>query len=110
VELMRVDTEQQQVFEPVATLGENPSDMVDYINHIVEAERDVRCHEYIVSGGIKSFVDGYYLINKLNRPAIYGQASSFLKYARQDFDSLLRYVEYQLKGLKLAYQYLTIRS
>ena len=63
----------------------------------------------IISGGIKNFLDGYYLIRKSQFKAIYGQASTFLKYARDDYETLRKFVELQVKGLKFAHQFLTIK-
>jgi len=85
--------------------------MVDMINQILdeEAGQDIRCNQLIISGGIKSFLDGYYLIKKSKMPAIYGQASTFLKYAREDYDILRQFVQQQIMGLQMAYAYLRVR-
>jgi isopentenyl-diphosphate delta-isomerase len=64
----------------------------------------------IISGGIRDFLDGYFLINKLNLPGIYGQASSFLQHAKEDYEQLRNYVYAQTEGLKLATNYLRIKN
>ena len=83
--------------------------MLDYANHIAETE-EILCRELIVSGGIKSFLDGYYMVRKSSLPAIYGMASTFLKYAQEDYDQLRNFVYSQVKGLELAYAFLTIKE
>jgi isopentenyl-diphosphate delta-isomerase len=69
----------------------------------------VRCKEVIISGGIKNFLDGYYLIEKLNTNAIYGQASAFLNHARGNYDDLATYIEAQVQGLILAKAMLKVK-
>ena len=66
--------------------------------------------EVIISGGVKNFLDGYYLINKLVLPSIYGQASSFLKHARGNYQELYNYVDAQIQGLELANAFLTLKK
>lgn len=73
---------------------------------VEEESLNVRCQQLIISGGVKDFLDGYYLTKRAPLPAIYGQASAFLKYAREDYATLHRYVSTQLRGLELANAYL----
>ena len=80
------------------------------VNKIKEELGDkMLCQQIIISGGIKDFLDGYYLINKVNCNAIYGQASGFLKHAQGDYETLYQHVERQIEGLKLAQAYLTLK-
>jgi isopentenyl-diphosphate delta-isomerase len=70
----------------------------------------VVCEQIIISGGVSSFLDGYYLINKIQVPAIYGQASAFLKHARGSYEELHAHVDAQIRGLELAKAYLRVRE
>ena len=63
-----------------------------------------------MSGWIINFLDVYHLINKLPVPAIYGQASGFLKHARGDYGALRQHVDAQVKGLELAYALLKVKN
>lgn len=111
VELLRDKSQPQELFEPLSFIGHDAAQMLDMINHVVQQEKqEIRCGQIIASGGIKSFLDGYYLIRKSSLPAIYGQASTFLKYARGDYEDLRKFVKYQVKGLEMAYAYLRIRG
>lgn len=84
--------------------------MVDMTNHILQTLGDkVLCRQIIISGGIQNFMDGYYLMQKLQLNSIYGQASAFLKHARGDYDALFQYISAQIKGLELANAFLRIR-
>ncbi len=110
IELLRSDAIKQQAYEPLARVGHTAADMVQMVNELThELGERVRCKQIIVSGGIQHFLDGYYLINKVSLPAIYGQASAFLQYARGSYDDLHAFVESQVKGLRLASAFLTIR-
>jgi len=80
-------------------------------NQIVEELGEkLLCKQLIISGGIKDFLDGYYLIEKSHLPAIYGQASGFLKHAKEDYDNLYEHVKMQVQGLQLAQSFLSIKS
>jgi len=111
VELLRSDEFKQQYYEPVSRIGHDAFEMTDLINEILDDNNTtVRCRQIIISGGIRSFLDGYYLINRCKLPAIYGQASGFLKYASQSYEELKKFVEYQIEGIKLARAYFVIKD
>jgi len=109
VELLRDEKASRSLFEPLSMVGEDAASMVGYINGIV-AEEEPACRELIISGGVKTFLDGYYLIRSSTLPAIYGMASTFLKYAREDYEQLREYVHSQVKGLEMATAYLTVKE
>ena len=109
VELLRDERASQTLYEPLSTIGESAGDMVAYINEIISNEEPV-CKELIISGGVKTFLDGYFLIKKSKLPAVYGMASTFLKYAREDYAQLRDFVYSQVKGLEMAEAYLTIKD
>jgi isopentenyl-diphosphate delta-isomerase len=110
LELLRGSSEQQERFNDLAYIGHTATEMVDFTNQIaLELGDKIRCRQIIVSGGIKNFLDGYHAIKKLKIPAIYGQASVFLKYARGNYDELYDFIDSQIQGLELAEAYLTIK-
>lgn len=108
LELLRDETAEASLFKPLSLVGEDAYSMVNYVNDIVDSQ-DTVCKELIISGGIRNFLDGYYLIRKSKLPAIYGMASTFLQYAREDYDQLASFVQGQVKGLEMAYSYLTVK-
>jgi isopentenyl-diphosphate Delta-isomerase len=109
LELLRNNKTLRTLYEPVASIGESATDMLGYINEFVSKEAPV-CKELILSGGIKTYLDGYYLIKKSTLNSIYGMASTFMKYAREDYSQLRDFVEGQVKGLQIAEAYLTIKE
>lgn len=111
LELLRSNPIQQELYKKLAHIGHSAEDMVNMSNEvIVELGEDRKCGQVIISGGVKDFLDGYFLMNKLNLPAIYGQASGFLKHARGDYQDLFDYIEAQIEGLAVAKAYLRIRK
>ena len=111
LELLRGSQEKLETFRRWANIGHSAEDMVNISNQLLlEMGDEVKVKDVIISGGIKHFLDGYYLINKLQTNAIYGQASAFLKHARGPYEKLQTYVRSQIKGLELANAFLRIRS
>ena len=107
VELARSAPAMRAHYEILTTLGHTAEEMVDFANHIFDTEPEVLCRQLIISGGIKTFLDGFYLVKKSRLPAIYGQASGLLMHARENYETLQEYVAYQVKGWQLAEAYLT---
>jgi isopentenyl-diphosphate delta-isomerase len=111
LEMHRASDAVKENYRKVANLGHSAEEMVNLSNRIIEELGDrCLCKQVIVSGGVKDFLDGYYYTQKLNIPAIYGQASAFLKYAREDYDQLRNYVDAQVSGYRLAEAFLTIKE
>ena len=109
IEMMRSEDEIRDNFYPLAAIGHTAEEMVEVVNKAVGSNQEINCRQIIISGGIKTFLDGYYLINKIQLPAIYGQASAFLRYAQGPYDHLQEFVKSQVDGLKLAGAYLKIK-
>lgn len=110
LEMLRGEASKAAAFEPLAYVGHSAEEMVHFTNALVEelGER-AQCRQVIISGGIKTFLDGYYLINKLNLSSVYGQASGFLQHARGTYEELYEYVDAQVQGLELATAFLKVR-
>lgn len=111
LELLRANEMQKELFAPLANIGHTAEQMVDFTNQIVNELGDKRkCNFVIISGGVKTFLDGYYLINKINIPSIYGQAAPFLKHAMHDYEELQSFVNTQISGLSIANAMLKVRK
>ncbi len=106
VELSRDSDVRSEILHPFANVGEDAESMIDSVNQI--SEKEILCKQFIISGGVKNFLDGHYFTSKLKFPSIYGQASSFLKYALDDYDMLQKFVRIQVEGLALARSFLKV--
>jgi len=110
LELLRSDPLQQAAYQPLTKIGHSAEDMVLLVNQLkTELGNKLQVEHIIISGGIKTFLDGYYLVQKIESKAIYGQASAFLTHARGSYEELRQYVATQIAGLELAQAYLKIR-
>ena len=109
IERLRDGSANQQLIEPLSRIGTDAYQMLDFVNSIYSEDKQILCKQIIISGGIKSYLDGYYLLKKSSLSAVYGQASSFLAYAKEDYEQLRTYVASQIKGLEMAYAYLKIK-
>jgi isopentenyl-diphosphate delta-isomerase len=109
LELLRSSPEKQQIFHKFALVGHTAEEMVGQANHLcTDLGEKIRVRNLIISGGVQDFMDGYYLIKKSTMPAVYGQASGFLKFARGDYETLQQYVSAQVRGLELAFAFLRV--
>lgn len=98
-------------FLALARLGHAAEEMVGFLNTAAgQLGEQRKCGMAIISGGIKSFLDGYYLMAKCQIPAIYAQASAFLYYAKISQDSLDDYVRSQIDGLLLSKAFLKLKQ
>lgn len=110
LELLRDSEEKQLIYGQLAQVGHSATEMVTFVNQlIVELGAQVKCPAVIISGGVQNFLDGYYLIKKSQLPAIYGQASGFLKHAQGEYETLRTYIAAQIEGLELAQAFLKVR-
>jgi isopentenyl-diphosphate delta-isomerase len=109
LELARNTPGIREHYQPLTFIGHTAGEMVDVVNSIVSGGGNYACRQLIISGGIGSFLDGYYFISKSMLPAVYGQASAFLRHARGDYSELQAFVAAQVDGLKFARAFLKLR-
>lgn len=110
LELLRSEPVKQEIYKQLAHVGHSAADMVNMTNAIqLELGDQLRCEQVIISGGVRHFLDGYYLNELCNLPSVYGQASGFLKHATGQYQTLRTYVEAQIEGLAVAKAFLKIR-
>lgn len=110
LELLRSDPVKQMIFEKIAAVGHSAEEMLGFVNQI-KTELGERCkvQHLIISGGVRDFLDGYFLVKKSAIPAVYGQASGFLRHARGEYAELQTFVQAQVRGLELAQAFLVVR-
>ena len=110
LELLRSEPKKLEWFKPLAQIGHSAEEMVLLTNQIKEELGDkMQCQQVIISGGIRNFLDGFYLTKKLNLPCVYGQASGFLQHARGSYEELYDYVAAQVQGLEIANAFLRVK-
>jgi isopentenyl-diphosphate delta-isomerase len=111
LELQRDTQERRDLYNKLIRVGHTAAEMVAFINELADQNSgEHKCSQVIISGGVKDFLDGYYLVNKCRIKSVYGQASGFLKYAQGNYDELRSYVKSQIEGYKLASCYLQVKD
>jgi isopentenyl-diphosphate Delta-isomerase len=110
LELLRGQEINREAYSSLANIGHTAEEMVGFCNLLYKENAEFRSTEVIISGGVSNFLDGYYLMNKLNSKSVYGQASALLKPAAQGYDFLDQFVETQIRGLELAKEFLRIKE
>ncbi len=95
--------------DPICYVGHTPKEM---IVSIVDAAKDkeVSCQEFIISGSVKTYLDGYYYNEILPYNSVYGQAAGFLKHAMNSYDDLALHVEKQTQGYAFATRFLKVKK
>ncbi|MBY5959706.1 isopentenyl-diphosphate delta-isomerase [Membranicola marinus] len=111
VELLRSDAAKKDVFEGLTRIGHSAEEMVGLSNDLLKQNKDkYLTKNLIISGGVKGFLDGYYLHEKSLFPALIGQASALLKRALVSFEDLDEYLDNQHRGWALCQNYLALKN
>ncbi|MCF8218650.1 MAG: hypothetical protein K9I29_00830 [Bacteroidales bacterium] len=109
VEMMRDTNADNALYEPLAFIGHTAEEMTKMTNDIqFEEQARIETSNLIISGGLKSFLDGYYHISISQIPAVFGMASQFLKYAKEDYKGLKSFAKNQINGFQVSNAYLRI--
>jgi len=109
VEIQRNTLLKQNLNQSFVNVGVSAEEMVDLINDMVLIGNQFNCNQLIISGGIHNYLDGYYLTQKSILPAIYAQASAFLKYSQGEYSELQEFVAAQIEGYRMAQNFLTLK-
>ncbi len=110
VEMHRTLIRRKELYQPFVNIGVTAEEMVNLINEMVLDGEKFVCNQLIISGGIKNYLDGFYLTEKSILPAIYAQASAFLKYSQGEYSDLQQFVTAQIEGYRMAKSFLTLKA
>ncbi len=111
LEMFRGDTKYTHNQKALALVGQTAKDMVLDCNKILESlKKEALCQEFIISGGIDSFLQGHYLMDSLHAKSMYGQAMPILEHATGSYETLRDYILSQLMGLQMAKNFLQVKS
>jgi len=96
-------------YKSFINIGHTAEEMIGYINEIIKTEKNIKCKNIIISGGVNDALDAYYLMKKCKLNAIIGKATDYLKHAMISYESLKNYIENDIKALDFANTYLKIK-
>ena len=91
-------------FNQLANIGHTNKEMITWINEFDST--DMKCKQFIVSGGIQDPFQGYILNESLNFNSVIGLASGVLKYAKEDYETLHNFLIEFTQNLLLANNFL----
>ncbi len=114
LELLRRGGPQSEALAPLVNVGHSAQEMVTKARELMQKlGPEARCRQFIISGGITSFVEGHMLVEQMRLSgavAVYGQAYAFLAHARGSYEELREFVHHQLQGLDLCARFLVPRT
>lgn len=112
VELNRSDAVAAEVFNPFIHVGHTAEEMTHMVNKLVDELplEAIQAKQLIISGGISSVLDGYYLTSISKLPAFYGMGSAFLRHAMGDYSKLRVFVEKIDQSWSLATNFLKVKQ
>ena len=91
----------------MALVGHTAEEMVQYVNNIMANNDDIKCRDFIISGGIQTALQGYYLTQTCSGNSVYGQAKVMLLAAKNEYETFQKFLKSQVEGLAMAEKYLT---
>ncbi len=109
LELLRSKGAAVNETEGLAHVGHTSLEMIHNLNNLLKTNSAYKEKQIIISGGIKDFLDGYYLQEQLHFSSIIGQAKNFLSRS-ENYEELRSFTAAQIEGLKMARAYLTVKA
>lgn len=111
LEALRAEDKRINFDQSMCFVGHSASEMLICANRLItNLGQKVRCDSLIISGGIKSYLQGHSLIEASKLPAAYGMAGGFLEVARKGESETRDFVQGQIDGLKMANHFLRVRK
>ena len=93
----------------MGNVGHTAEEMLEFVNSQL-ADCSVCNKSLIISGGIKNFLDGFYLVSKSKLPSTYGMAFRLLEHAMISKKDLFDFISAEIDGFRFASKFLTIRE
>jgi isopentenyl-diphosphate delta-isomerase len=91
--------------KPFINVGHTAAEMVEILNGL-----PVKGKEFIISGGVRTVLDGYELKSKLKAPSVIGMASSFLAPAQENYEVLREHFIQMKEALLVANKILNLKG
>jgi isopentenyl-diphosphate delta-isomerase len=111
LEALRAENSRVNLDLGLCFVGHSAGEMLTSANRLItNLGHKVRCESLIISGGIRSYLQGHSLIESSLLPAAYGMAGAFLEVARKGESETRDFVQEQVDGLKMAGQFLRVRK
>lgn len=106
IEVLRDAFIKNKEIESLVDIGHTNIEMIEYYNSLRNSNENL---EIIISGGVRNFLDAYYLRENLLAPSIVGMAKNFLNHS-ENYEELKTYVHSQVEGYKMAKSFLRVKT
>lgn len=103
LEVLRDKDSLKKQNQALVNVGHTPLEMIQVLNQLSKINH--KMPEIIISGGVKDYLDAYYLNSLSFANSVCGMAKNFLSVS-ENYDDLRTYVESQIEGYKMAAKFL----
>lgn len=110
LEQLRSHKHLQNTFEELSFIGHTACQMVNHTNRLMQDDKPKKEVEFIISGGVRSFLQGYELMSSLKASSVVGMGKPFLDAAMISQEELDRFLENYIKGLQMAQAFCFFRE
>ncbi len=94
------DSSRTRLTNNFGLVGHTCKQMISWLNAMENEE--MQCQNFIISGGIVDPLAGYVLNHSLRHSSVFGMASTFLKFAQADYETLQLFVSEVREQLQMA--------
>ncbi|MCK5884445.1 MAG: hypothetical protein KAG61_12210 [Bacteriovoracaceae bacterium] len=108
LEMLRNSELGSDALQGLSTIGHSADEMIAIVNQLTTSGSS-QVTDFIVSGGVSSFLDGHYYTDKCEGNTLYGMAYRLLKYA-ESYDNLDQFMEKEVGGLEFARRFIRIKK
>jgi isopentenyl-diphosphate delta-isomerase len=107
-------------YAELSKVGQTAPQMIEILAKLLK-QKDLSlltCKNFIISGGVKNYLDGFYLLELFKKELgvkaqevqmVYGQAKPMLDHASEGFAELEKFIQSQMQGFMMAKQFLTLK-
>lgn len=107
LEYLRDKEAEKKQNQALVNVGHTALEMVQVLNQLSKTNH--KMPEIIISGGVKDYLDAYYLNSLSLANSVCGMAKNFLSVS-ENYEDLRFYVESQVEGYKMATKFLNPRN
>lgn len=90
-------------------VGHSAEEMVGFVQNILRTEQNIKCRQFIISGGVKDVLQGHALTSQLPGHSLFGMAANVLAHAQGEYEELRIWIKSQLNQYAMARSYLTAK-
>ncbi len=111
LEMQRRESSAFLDWQNLSYLGATNEQMLNCFKRLRNSSENMtRCENIIISGGINSFLDGFFWLERVSCPALYGMAQQILQWSLEGEKFALERMKNHIWGLKIAKSFLSLNE